>query len=58
MQGSQVGQFVGTPLIATVVATSGQWRSALWVTTAAALIGVALGLAAWRAEWLRRDAQA
>ena len=58
MQGSQVGQFVGTPLIAAVVAASGHWRSALWVTSAAALIGVALGLAAWEAERLRRDAQA
>jgi predicted MFS family arabinose efflux permease len=50
MQGSQLGQFVGTPLIAAVVATSGQWASAAWVTGAAALIGVALGLAAWRVE--------
>ncbi|MBL8352387.1 MAG: MFS transporter [Burkholderiaceae bacterium] len=56
MQGSQLGQFVGTPLIAAVVAASGQWRSALWVTGAAALFGVALGLAAWAAERRRRDA--
>ncbi len=45
MQGSQFGQFVGTPLIAAVVAASGQWSSARWVTSAAALIGVAVALA-------------
>jgi predicted MFS family arabinose efflux permease len=56
MQGSQLGQFIGTPLIAAVVASSGQWASAAWVTTGAATVGVALGLAAWRAE--RRLAQA
>ena len=50
MQGSQLGQFVGTPLIAAVVATSGLWASAAWVTGGAALLGVALGLAAWRVE--------
>lgn len=50
MQGAQLGQFVGTPLIAAVVAASGQWRSALWVTGSAAVIGVALGLAAGRLE--------
>ncbi|OGB00934.1 MAG: MFS transporter [Burkholderiales bacterium RIFCSPHIGHO2_12_FULL_69_20] len=50
MQGSQLGQFIGTPLIAAVVATSGQWASARWVTTGAAALGVLLGLAAWRAE--------
>ena len=37
-------------LIAAVVARSGQWHHALWVTGAAALIGVALGLAARRLE--------
>lgn len=50
MQGSQLGQFVGTPLIAAVVAASGHWSSARWVTTGAATIGVALGLLAMRAE--------
>ena len=50
MQGSQLGQFVGTPLIAWVVTSSGQWSSARWVTTAAAVLGLALGLAAHRAE--------
>ena len=28
MQGSQLGQFIGTPLIAAVVATSGSWGAA------------------------------
>ena len=50
MQGSQLGQFIGTPLIAAVVASTGRWTSAAWVTTGAAALGVALGLAAWRAE--------
>lgn len=50
MQGAQLGQFIGTPLIATVVARTGQWHHALWVTGATALIGVALGLAARRLE--------
>ena len=50
MQGSQLGQFVGTPLIAAVVAASGHWSSARWVTGGAALIGIALGLAAWGIE--------
>ncbi len=52
MQGSQLGQFVGTPLIAAVVAASGQWSSARWVTAGAAAIGVLLGLMAWRVERL------
>ena len=50
MQGSQLGQFVGTPLIAAVVAASGQWASARWVTAGAAALGGVLGLLAWRAE--------
>lgn len=50
MQGSQAGQFMGTPLIAAVVAASGDWSSARWVTGGAALIGLWLGLLALRAE--------
>jgi len=49
-QGAQIGQFVGTPLIAAVVVASGSWTSALWVTGGAAIVGVALGLAAHRIE--------
>ena len=56
MQGSQLGQFIGTPLIAAVVAASGQWSSARWVSAGAALIGIALGAWAWRVE--RRAARA
>jgi predicted MFS family arabinose efflux permease len=50
MQGAQIGQFFGTPLIAAVVAATGHWRSALWVTAGAAALGVLLGLAAQRLE--------
>lgn len=50
MQGAQLGQFVGTPLIAATVAASGHWSSGLWVTVPAALIGVSLGLVAHRLE--------
>ena len=50
MQGSQLGQFIGTPLIAAVVAASGQWSSARWVAGAAAAAGMALGLWVWQVE--------
>ncbi len=50
MQCTQLGQFIGTPLIASVVSASGHWSSARWVTAAAALLGCLLGLAAWRDE--------
>lgn len=46
LQGAQLGQFVGTPLVAATVAASGHWSSALWVTGTAAAIGVGLGLVA------------
>ncbi len=50
MQGAQLGQVVGTPLIAAVVAASGRWASALAVTASAAALGVGLALAAGRME--------
>jgi MFS transporter, CP family, cyanate transporter len=50
MQGAQLGQFVGTPLIAAVVASAGSWTHALWITGPAALIGVGLGWLAQRLE--------
>ena len=50
MQGSQLGQFVGTPLIAAVVAASGQWSTAGGVVAGAAAGGIALGLLAWAVE--------
>jgi cyanate permease len=55
MQISQLGQFIGTPLIAAVVAASGHWASARWVTGGAALLGVGLGLTCWALE--RRPAR-
>ena len=56
MQLTQLGQFVGTPLIAAVVSASGQWSSAGWVSASAALIGIVLGLAAARLEPRARSA--
>ena len=50
LQGSPLGQFIGMPLMAAVVVASGQWGSAGWVSIGAALLGVLLGLLAWRAE--------
>jgi MFS family permease len=50
LQGAQLGQFVGTPLIAAVVAATTQWRSSLWVSGLASLIGIGLGLASQRLE--------
>jgi cyanate permease len=50
MQGAQLGQFVGTPLIAAVVASTGRWDSALAVSGTAALGGIVLGLSAGRME--------
>jgi len=44
MQGSQLGQFVGTPLIAAVVAAAGSWTAARGVMAGAAAVGIALGL--------------
>jgi CP family cyanate transporter-like MFS transporter len=45
MQIGNFGPFIGPPAIAALVAASGLWRDALWVTGAAAACGVALGLA-------------
>jgi len=45
MQAGNLGPFVGPPAIAALVAASGLWRDALWVTGAAAGCGVVLGLA-------------
>lgn len=44
LQGSNLGQFIGIPLIAAIVAASGRWQSALIVTATASAAGVALGL--------------
>lgn len=58
MQGAQLGQVVGTPLIAACVAASGQWSSALFVTASAATVGVVLAVAARRLEARLRPGRA
>ncbi len=50
MQMGNVGPFIGPPVIAAIVAASGLWRDALWVTGTAAACGLALGLALRRYE--------
>lgn len=51
LQGSQLGQFIGTPLIAAaVVAAHGDWAAARNVMAVAAALGVALGLAVLHLE--------
>jgi len=50
MQVGNMGPFVGPPLIASLVAASGLWRDALWVTGSAAACGILLGLALRRLE--------
>jgi len=54
IQCAHLGQFVGPPLIAALVARSGLWRDALWVTGSAAIAGIFLGMAIYRIE--RRQA--
>jgi CP family cyanate transporter-like MFS transporter len=54
MQMGNVGPFIGPPIIAAIVAASGLWRDALWVTGTAAACGVALGLALRRFDPQRR----
>jgi MFS family permease len=49
LQVAHLGQFIGPPLIALLVARSGVWRDALWVTGSAAGVGILLGFAIyWR----------
>ena len=55
MQCANLGQFVGPPLIASLVAASGQWHDTLWVTGSAAVTGIALGLAVYRFEGRQLD---
>ena len=50
MQVGNLGSLVSPPAIAALVAASGLWRDALWITGSAALGGIALGLALWRSE--------
>jgi cyanate permease len=44
LQGSNLGQFAGIPLIAAIVAATGQWSSALAVTASASVVSIVLGL--------------
>jgi MFS family permease len=49
LQVAHLGQFIGPPLIAALVARSGLWHDALWVTGSAAITGIFLGMAIfWR----------
>jgi len=50
MQCANLAQFVGPPLIAALVAASGRWSDALYVTGAAAITGILLGAAILRIE--------
>lgn len=49
-QFGNLGPFLGPPLIAMLVAASGMWRDALYVTGSAALLGVVLGCTLRRLE--------
>ena len=49
-QVGNLGPFFGPPAIAALVAASGVWRDALWVTGGAATLGIALGIAIGRME--------
>jgi MFS family permease len=44
MQFGNIGPFIGPPLIAMLVAASGRWEDAMYVTGSAALCGIGLGL--------------
>lgn len=44
MQFGNIGPFIGPPLIAMLVAASGRWEDAMYVTGSAALGGIVLGL--------------
>lgn len=50
IQCAHLGQFVGPPLIALLVARDGLWRDALWVTGSAAAVGMLLGMLVYRME--------
>jgi MFS family permease len=44
MQFGNIGPFIGPPLIAMLVAASGRWHDAMYITGGAALCGIGLGL--------------
>jgi MFS family permease len=49
-QGGNLGQFVSPPIIAALVASTGEWHSAVYFTASAAVGGIILGLATRRYE--------
>jgi len=44
LQGSNLGQFIGIPIIAAIVSATGQWSAALYATASAATLAFLLGL--------------
>lgn len=50
MQGANLGQFVGPPMIAAAVAARGDWQDAMALPVGAAIIAIGLGLAVHRLE--------
>jgi MFS family permease len=50
MQGGQLGQVIGPPVLALMVSMGGGWKSAPWLLGGAAAVGVALSLWGW-ASW-------
>jgi MFS family permease len=44
MQGGQLGQVIGPPVLALMVSMGGGWKSAPWLLGGAAAVGVALSL--------------
>jgi MFS family permease len=50
IQCAHLGQFIGPPLIAALVARSGLWQDALWVTGSAACASILLGMAIHQRE--------
>lgn len=50
MQISNLGQLLGPPLLAALVASRGSWEGAVALPVGAAVAGVVLGIVAWRLE--------
>jgi len=50
MQGANLGQFIGPPMIAAAVAARGNWQDAMALPVGAAIIAIGLGLAVHRLE--------
>jgi cyanate permease len=50
LQIAHLGQFIGPPLVAALVASSGLWQDALWVTGIAAVVCLMLGIVIYSRE--------